>query len=199
MSLKDYKPVKPRIQEMRTEHPDWTIKTRVEHRDGFWHSRTKILDGHRLIATGHAVEKAEQAFDMEKAETSSVGRALVFAGYPDDLRISPEEEARAQVVNYQKETPQKATSHASPPTSTAPVYTVEYLVEYPPVQAAPKPVWQAHIAALVEATKAESLDFDWKLFAGKPFDKLTSDELKDLTARAGRILAPSDLIDVERA
>ena len=109
--IEDYRGVNERLKEFRTEHPDWTIRTTVQFVDGHWKSETLISDanGH-LIANGNAYEQAKKAFDMEKAETSSVGRALVFAGWTDSLELSQEERERSDGVQKQQK--------PAPPTRT---------------------------------------------------------------------------------
>ena len=109
--LENYIPVKQRIHDMRSEHPDWTILTSLQLSTDYWYAKATISDesGH-IIATGNAVEKNTKPFDAEKAETSAVGRALVFAGWTDSLELSQEEVERSATVATQtkkKPTPKK--------------------------------------------------------------------------------------------
>ena len=90
--LADYVPVKERIRDMRSDHPEWSVRPLVTMLDGHYLAVCEIHDGDRHIATGSALEQASKAFDYEKAETSAVGRALVFAGYIDSVSLSREEE-----------------------------------------------------------------------------------------------------------
>ena len=98
--LENYIPVKQRIHDMREEHPDWGVRTEMTFDGDYWRAVTTISDeSGRLIATGHAVERNTKPFDAEKAETSAVGRALVFAGWTDSLELSQEEMERSAVVH----------------------------------------------------------------------------------------------------
>lgn len=196
--LENYKPVKQRIFEFRADHPDWTIYTELEERDGFWFSRTTIRDstGHP-IANGHAVERNNKPFDAEKAETSSVGRALVFAGWTDSLELSHEERERAEGVHKpQKQAPPTRTPEPRPVTPesvqrqvipgssqiTKPATLDDLLRLSKPVTSAPKPFWREFVAELVAAAEHEDrVQIPWRdLTGGKGFNDLTTIELKTL-------------------
>ena len=196
--LENYKPVKQRIHEFRTAHPDWTIRTTITMMEGHWKSETLISDenGH-LIANGNAYEQAKKAFDMEKAETSSVGRALVFAGWTDSLELSQEEKERSEgVQSAQKQPPPTQTLDKGPvtPESVAqqtlgPPPKVEgslahgftQLLMEAPVPSAPKGIWSDYVAALVAEAARENADIDWRRYThGKGFNELTTLDLKGL-------------------
>ena len=111
--LENYIPVKQRIHDMRDAHPDWGVRTEMTLTADYWHAVTTISDETgRMISTGHAVEKNTKPFDAEKAETSAVGRALVFAGWTDSLELSQEELERSAVVHAK--TPAKKTVKKAP-------------------------------------------------------------------------------------
>ena len=191
--LENYKPVKQRIHEFRQEHPDWGIRTKLEHHEGFWYAETTISDdtGHP-IANGHAVETATKPFDAEKAETSSVGRALVFAGWTDSLELSQEELERSEGVHKPQKGPRvdpgpvtweqaqkpkelNDTSQSKPPTLN------DYMRLNLPPQSAPKGFWADYITGLVAITEHEEILVPWRdLTGGKGFGELTSTELKIL-------------------
>lgn len=191
--LADYRPVKQRLHEFRAEHPDWTIRTRLEPHEGFWYSETTISDsaGHP-IANGHAVEANTKPFDAEKAETSSVGRALVFAGWTDSLELSREELERSEGVQKPENAPYRDKGPVTPETvaqqpplndtSTMKPATISDLLrlEQPP-QAAPKGFWQEFVKELVAADAYENIQIPWReLTGGKGFDELTTVQLKGL-------------------
>jgi len=94
--LENYIPVKQRIHDMREAHPDWGVSTVLTLEADYWQAVSTISDETgQLISTGNAVEKNTKPFDAEKAETSAVGRALVFAGWTDSLELSQEELERS--------------------------------------------------------------------------------------------------------
>ena len=199
--LENYVPIKVRLNEFRKQHPDWTIRTTMHLLDGHWHAETLITDenGH-LIANGNAYEQARKPFDMEKAETSAVGRALVFAGWTDSLELSQEDRERSEGVAEQRKpvaptpTPQAVDRGAVTPQTVktqpplipadkpmAPPNIDDLLRLSTPVQSAPKPFWQEFVKELVSADQYENLGIPWRdLTYGKGFDELTTDELKHL-------------------
>jgi len=104
--LENYIPVKQRIHDMRSEHPDWGVTTTLSLVADYWHATSTITDDTgRVVSNGHAIEKNTKPFDAEKAETSAVGRALVFAGWTDSLELSQEEVERSATVRSQTKKP----------------------------------------------------------------------------------------------
>lgn len=81
----DYMRVHQRLVWFREEHPDWTIETAPTEYDTPDSAtfKTTIKDEKgRVIATAHKTETKQGFADyLEKAETGSVGRALLFCGY----------------------------------------------------------------------------------------------------------------------
>ena len=191
--LENYKPVKQRIFEFRKEHPDWTIRTKVDLHEGFWYSETTISDnaGHP-IANGHAVEKNTKPFDAEKCETSSVGRALVFAGWTDSLELSQEERERSEGVQEQRKPVYRDSGPVTPETvanrpplndtdTMKPPTLNDYMRLNLPAQSAPKGFWADYITGLVAITEHEKILVPWRdLTGGKGFSELTTAELKHL-------------------
>lgn len=82
---KDYLPVAQRIVWFREEKPDWSIETRyLELNAETATCRAEIKDEEgRIIATAHKTETYAdfKLGHQEKAETSSIGRALALCGY----------------------------------------------------------------------------------------------------------------------
>ena len=135
--LENYIPVKQRIHDMREQHSDWGVTTELGLVADYWHAKTTISDETgRVISTGSAVEKNTKPFDAEKAETSAVGRALVFAGWTDSLELSQEEVERSATVASQKKKPA-----AKKPDPT--VAAKKKLVELMGVEAAAE-FWRLH-------------------------------------------------------
>ena len=88
-----YLTVQGRLAWFRHDHPDWTVKTELKMAGQKSIFRSEIIgyiDGaERLIATATAVVgQGEDA--MEKAESASIGRALINAGY--GIAFASEEE-----------------------------------------------------------------------------------------------------------
>lgn len=86
---RNYMPVSARLVAFRTDHPDFGIKTealKVDTEGGFALFHCEIRDaGERVLATAHGTETMRDFPDfIEKAETKSVGRALVLLGYGTD-------------------------------------------------------------------------------------------------------------------
>ena len=192
--LENYVPIKFRLNEFRKEHPDWTIRTTVKLMDGHWHAETLISDenGH-LIANGNAYEQAKLAFDLEKAETSSVGRALVFAGWTDSLELSREEQERSEVVQEQRKQPARPPGPVTPETvaNRPPLNDVpanpptldDYMRLNIPPQSAPKGFWQDYITGLVAICEHDGVAVPWRdLTKGVGFADLTTIQLKHLAA-----------------
>lgn len=81
---KDYLQVAHRLVWFREERPEWSIVTEmVTLTDSHAIAKATIIDPDgRIIATAHKREdKVHFADFMEKAETSSIGRALALVGY----------------------------------------------------------------------------------------------------------------------
>jgi len=194
--LEDYRPVKQRLNEFRQHHPDWSIDTRfypeLPVKGEHVLARTWIRDSDgSLIAAAHAFEIVAKPFDVEKAETSSWGRALVAAGYTDSLELSQEELERSEGVQKPEKGPyrdpgpatvegaqkQQLTVHPDP----APLSFLDMLRLNKPKSTAPKGIWYDHLTALVAAAAHDGIKVDWTGMAGgKHADKLTSTELKIL-------------------
>ncbi len=94
---KDYILVPHRVMWLREEHPDWSIETfRVEATDQYVLFKSEIRnEAGRLIATAHKREDYAHFPDaLEKAETSSIGRALALCGYGTQFAQELEEQDR---------------------------------------------------------------------------------------------------------
>lgn len=81
---KDYMMVHQRLVWFREEHPTWSIETEfVSLSDKAAMAKATIKDdAGKIIATAHKQENTAGFGDfMEKAETGSVGRALLLCGY----------------------------------------------------------------------------------------------------------------------
>ena len=182
---------------MRSDHPEWSVRPHVTMLDGHYLATCEIHDGDRHIATGSALEQASKPFDYEKAETSAVGRALVFAGYIDSVALSREEEERSMTLRRETTPPEyqpDAITDPPPdpiddPKDDGIDDLQELLDRLFPVSSAPKAVWQDYIAQLVAVCAAENIDIDWKILThGKGFAELTIDDLKRLANRSKEIL-----------
>ncbi len=81
---KDYLEVKWRLVWFREDHPDWSIETefiQVNATSALAKTTVKNEQG-RILATGHKFEDQKGFPDFhEKAESSSMGRALALLGY----------------------------------------------------------------------------------------------------------------------
>ena len=196
--LADYVPVKQRIVNMRNEHAEWSVRPVVTILDGYYLAVCDIHDQDgRHIATGSALEKGGKPFDYEKAETSAIGRALVFAGYVDSIELSEEEHERSMTVPRETTPPEyQIDGIDEPPPDPADdpkddgVSDLAVLLDrHFPIQSAPKAAWRDYIAELVAVCAAEGVDMDWKILTkGKGFNDLTIDDLKQLALRSKEIL-----------
>jgi len=99
---KEYQTVARRIEDFRTQHPDWTIQSELLSRDNETVViKSEILDNSgRVISTGFAEEsrsasKINKTSAVENAETSAVGRALAFFGMGGTEIASADEVASA--------------------------------------------------------------------------------------------------------
>jgi hypothetical protein len=116
---KQYLPVSARLMWVRSEHPDWGIKTtpiEINIKDKYAIFHAEIYDEKgNLIASGTKCEDVAGFKDyLEKAETGSVGRALAMAGYGTQFALDELDEGERIV-----DAPQQ--SHTTPP--QAPVRT----------------------------------------------------------------------------
>lgn len=108
---KDYLEVKYRVMWFREEHPKQPIETEiVQHTDSHSVVRASIRDENgRVLATGMKREDAKHFVDhLEKAETSSIGRALALLGYGTQFAIEMEEGDRivdAPIAQNRPESP----------------------------------------------------------------------------------------------
>lgn len=85
---KTYQTVALRVQMLRSEHPNWSIKTKIcSIDDAVVVMKARIYDETgRLIGTGHAEERRDSSqinrtSALENCETSAIGRALAACGY----------------------------------------------------------------------------------------------------------------------
>jgi len=83
---KDYLGARWRLIWLRSEHPDWTVSTRIVEgsmAEGYVVVQTTILDeAGRVIADAMKSEERKDFYDfVEKAETGAIGRACAVAGY----------------------------------------------------------------------------------------------------------------------
>lgn len=96
MGLDDYVQVHERVRMFRDEHPEYGLVTEILHQsDKRIVVRASVYDDcdpPRLLATGHAEEARTGDFDLEKGETSAVGRALGFLGFGITAGIASAEE-----------------------------------------------------------------------------------------------------------
>lgn len=101
---KDYVMVNERVKAFRTEHKNGSIDTDIHTLSGnmvVTKSIVKDKDG-KLLGTGIAYEVlTEKGINstsyIENCETSSVGRALAFAGYGIDTAIASSEEVQGAI------------------------------------------------------------------------------------------------------
>lgn len=103
LGAKGYAQVNERIKAFRKVYPSGTILTEIEEiRDDYVRFRTSVYDEeHKIIATGTASEMLtgdnkkdyiNKTSMIENCETSSVGRALGFAGFGVDTSIASAED-----------------------------------------------------------------------------------------------------------
>lgn len=95
---KSYATVNERVKAFRKVYPNGSIETETEDlTDSFARMKTTIKDNNgNIIATGRASETNTKAINktsmLENCETSSVGRALGFAGFGIDNSIASGED-----------------------------------------------------------------------------------------------------------
>jgi hypothetical protein len=99
---KQYKTVAYRVNEFRTQYPDYTVSTElVEANDTLVVIKASISNEQgRLLATGFAEEvraasKINRTSALENAETSAIGRALAALGLAGTEYASADEVANA--------------------------------------------------------------------------------------------------------
>lgn len=102
---KAYLPALPRIQWMRSEHPDWGITTEVAEFDkekGFILVKATITNEKgQVLATAYKSQRKTQFADyIEKAETGAISRAVAFAGYGTLMAMDVEEEGTQDFNKY---------------------------------------------------------------------------------------------------
>lgn len=79
---KQYAEVKERVIAFRRVHPLGQIITEPSFTDNYVMYEAMVFDENdKLLAKGHAREYLKNDFAIERAETSSIGRALGFCGY----------------------------------------------------------------------------------------------------------------------
>lgn len=84
---KEYKPVAMRVNEFRSEHPDWGIRTELVMNDATVIIKASVVTSEDfVIGTGYAEEtrnssQINRTSALENCETSAIGRALAACGY----------------------------------------------------------------------------------------------------------------------
>lgn len=118
---KDYLMVAYRIQWMNEQVPSFNITTdilKMEKDESIVKATVSILDASgRVVKTAQATKREDSkgfADHLEKAETSSIGRALALLGYGTQFAIADLDEgtrlADSPLANTKKETPVAATT-----------------------------------------------------------------------------------------
>lgn len=111
---KAYLPALPRIQWLRTEHPDWSIKTKVSKyvrpnletkEAGYAIVRATIKNEKgQIVSTAVKFQSSATFADyLEKAETGAISRACAFAGYGTLMAADVEEEGSVSEEKYHAE------------------------------------------------------------------------------------------------
>ena len=112
-----YKTVALRVQEFRSDHPDWCISSKVLSAADLVQVKTTIKDHEgRTVATGHAEElrgstNILKTSALETCETSSWGRALSALGYGGTSIASAEELANALEQQKESELVERLKAH----------------------------------------------------------------------------------------
>lgn len=96
---KPYLQVAHRLVWFREEHSDWSIETELKTSATETLAKATIKDSSgRIMATAHKKETAGDFNDhTEKAETSSIGRALALCGY--GTQFAPEFDEGERIVD----------------------------------------------------------------------------------------------------
>ena len=99
---KEYAPVSARVEQFHKDHSDGSITTETTFSDGHVIVKATITFGQSDAGiptcrtfTGHAYGKVGTEKAFEKLETTSVGRALAFAGYLAGGEIASYDEMEA--------------------------------------------------------------------------------------------------------
>ena len=112
-----YKTVALRVQEFRSDHPDWSIESKLLSSADLVQIKTTIKDHEgRPVATGHAEElrgssNILKTSAVETCETSSWGRALSALGYGGTSIASAEELANALAQQKESELIDRLKAH----------------------------------------------------------------------------------------
>jgi hypothetical protein len=91
---KKYVQVVERLKYFRDNHKDGKVLTSCIVDSGAVIVTAEIWIAGKKISTGHALKSLKQEFNLEKAETRAIGRALAIAGIGLDCGISSYEEAQ---------------------------------------------------------------------------------------------------------
>ena len=98
---KAYKTVALRVSELRAEHPDWAIKTKLMTNAELIVMKATVIDeAGKVIGQGHAEEvrgssQINKTSALENCETSAIGRALAACGLAGTEYASADEVANA--------------------------------------------------------------------------------------------------------
>lgn len=101
---KDYIQVSERLKYFRENFRDGRIDTSYEIAGERVIFNAKIYDGDKLIASGTGMKNTAKEFELEKAETRAIGRALAIAGIGLDAGIASYDE---MADFYRQEAPKK--------------------------------------------------------------------------------------------
>jgi hypothetical protein len=172
----NYLPVAVRLKVFREKHPDWGIKTeplQISIEGGYAVFQTTLMDETgRVIATGTSLETARGFPDfVEKAETSSLGRALSVAGFGGDATQYDLDEGDGHVVD----SPQPAREPAREPIRREPVSAPLSEPLLPVSQAPDGPLRRAQLAF---GDAARELGFSVDMPDGKPSRSKIADLLE---------------------
>lgn len=89
---KQYAEVKERVIAFRRVHPLGSIITEAKFTDNYVLFEAQVIDDNMVLAKGHARERLNSEFAIEKAETSAIGRALGFCGFGITTSIASAED-----------------------------------------------------------------------------------------------------------
>jgi hypothetical protein len=91
---KSYVQVAERIRYFRENYKDGRIETSYQILDNRVIFTAKIYDGDKLVSTGTGMKNTAQEFELEKAETRAIGRALGIAGIGIDCGVATYDEVQ---------------------------------------------------------------------------------------------------------